>query len=131
MTRPSAPNAAAGQPGTTSLYDRIVEVLHRYECGDEPAGHDWREHLPEDEPVYHPNRVDGLVDLFKRDALDLTDPGTVGELAEALADSPLWSKGWDDSVPPDEYGIKPLVSLGPDYERQASDILTKWREERR
>ena len=51
----------------------IIEVLHRYECDDEPPGHDWREHLPEDEPDFRPNRIDGLVDLLSRLS------GSVGE----------------------------------------------------
>jgi hypothetical protein len=44
----------------------IIETLHRYECDDEPPGHDYREHLPEDEPEFHPNRIDALVDLYAR-----------------------------------------------------------------
>ena len=59
-----------GSPrGVTPALDvreAIIEVLHRYECDEDPPGHDWREHLPEDEPPHHPNRIDGLVDLFAR-----------------------------------------------------------------
>jgi hypothetical protein len=42
----------------------IIEVLHRFECDEEPLPHDWKEHLPADEPAFHPNRIDGLVNLF-------------------------------------------------------------------
>ena len=55
-------------PGEPSLDTReaIIEILHRYECDEEPLPHDWREHLPYDEPEVHPNRIDALADLFAR-----------------------------------------------------------------
>lgn len=44
------------------LREQIITILHAHECDEEPLPHDYTEHLPEDEPEFHPNRVDVLVE---------------------------------------------------------------------
>lgn len=62
MTEQTERTASPREPTTEA---GIVETLHRYECDEEPLGHPYAEHLPEDEPIYHPNRIDALVELVE------------------------------------------------------------------
>jgi hypothetical protein len=88
MPEEHRPPATAAGP----LRERIIEVLHRYECDDDPPGHSYVEHLPEDEPPFHPNRIDGLVALFEAEAADASGlRAALNDLASAhhgLSDEP-------------------------------------------
>lgn len=55
--------AAPTTPTPQQWRERILEVLHDYECEEEPRPHAYWEHVFDVEPQHHPNRIDGLVEL--------------------------------------------------------------------